>query len=55
MINVQWHRRHIMPKHPTREQQLMWHAQHLQNCRCRRPTPKLFEELKKRGLLPCEP
>ncbi len=44
-INKAWHLAHKMPKNPTKEQRLLWHAGHLEHCTCRMPTPKLKKEL----------
>lgn len=37
-LNVEWHRTHMMPENPTRQQRVEWHAQHEANCGCR-PVP----------------
>jgi hypothetical protein len=44
-INAEWHRAHPMPKHPTLEQRLEWHREHVLHCDCRRPPPKLAAQL----------
>lgn len=50
-VNAEWHRAHKMPKNPTLEQRLAWHAEHMKHCHCREAPPKLLEEMKKRGLV----
>lgn len=47
-INADWHKQHRMPKNPTEEQRLEWHAEHMKHCTCRTPGDKLLKELKKR-------
>lgn len=50
-LNAEWHRAHKMPKNPTLEERVQWHAEHAKNCACRKPTGAILEELKKRGLI----
>jgi len=38
MINKEWHLAHKMPKDPTIDQRISWHAEHSKNCSCR-PMP----------------
>jgi hypothetical protein len=45
-INAEWHRKNKMPKNPTDEQRLNWHVDHMANCNCRTPSPKLLAEIK---------
>lgn len=40
-----------MPRNPTLEQRLEWHAGHAANCGCREMPDKLREELERRGLI----
>lgn len=44
-INASWHAQHVMPKNPTREQRIAWHAEHAAQCSCRKPPPALAEEI----------
>jgi histidinol phosphatase-like enzyme len=48
-INAKWHKANRMPKNPTFEQRMKWHIAHMENCNCRKPSPKLLEEMKKFG------
>ena len=48
-INAEWHRAHPMPKNPTHEQRLEWHREHVRNCGCRKPPPKLAATLEADG------
>jgi hypothetical protein len=45
-INAVWHKANLMPKNPTEEQRITWHIEHLKYCDCRKPTPKLAQEIK---------
>jgi hypothetical protein len=45
-INAKWHSKNKMPKNPSLDQRLVWHAQHFKNYDCRKPTRKILEELK---------
>jgi histidinol phosphatase-like enzyme len=45
MINKAWHEAHIMPRNPTRDQRMQWHTEHSKECNCRKPSPKLLEEM----------
>lgn len=49
-LNAEWHQTHKMPKNPSLEQRVQWHAEHTKNCVCRKPTGVILDELKKRGL-----
>jgi hypothetical protein len=49
-INAEWHRAHPMPKNPTLDQRIAWHAEHARNCGCREISGKLLEEMTKRGI-----
>jgi len=50
-INREWHLVHKMPKNPTLNERIMWHAEHAKNCQCRKLEGKMLEEIKKRGLI----
>lgn len=50
-LNAEWHRAHRMPKNPSLDQRILWHAEHTKQCACRKPTGKILDELKKRGLI----
>jgi len=45
MINAKWHLKNKMPKNPTEEVRIKWHIEHLKNCPCRAPSPKLIKEI----------
>ena len=47
-MNATWHQQHVMPKNPTLEQRLSWHAEHAEACGCRSMPPKLAALLKQR-------
>jgi hypothetical protein len=47
-INKQWHINNLMPKHPTFQQKVEWHLEHVKHCACRPIPIKLQEEMKKR-------
>ena len=50
-INAEWHKKHRMPEHPTIEQRIKWHLEHIKNCNCRNDIPpNLKLEMKKRGI-----
>jgi hypothetical protein len=50
-LNKVWHLAHPMPKHPTIEQRIEWHIEHLKHCSCRTDLPAgLVEEMKKRKI-----
>ena len=53
-LNREWHLAHKMPRNPTLEQRLEWHADHAANCACREMPPDLRAELERRGLLKAE-
>ena len=37
-VNREWHRSHRMPRNPSREERVAWHAEHARRCGCR-PVP----------------
>ena len=39
--NAAWHTRHRMPAHPTLQQRLAWHVEHVRHCGCRPVPPTL--------------
>jgi hypothetical protein len=45
-LNAAWHRTHRMPKNPTKEQRLEWHAAHAEACGCRPVPANLAAEIK---------
>lgn len=49
-INAEWHGKNKMPKNPTLDQRVEWHAAHAKHCTCRLPEGKILEEMKRRGL-----
>jgi hypothetical protein len=49
-INKEWHLANPMPKSPSLDQRIAWHIAHLEHCNCRKLTPKLQEEFKKRKI-----
>lgn len=48
-LNAEWHEAHRMPKNPTLDQRVEWHAEHMAHCACRKPTGMILEELVRRG------
>jgi hypothetical protein len=42
-INANWHKDHPMPHHPSKEQRIRWHTEHVRWCGCQ-PMPKGIEE-----------
>lgn len=50
-LNKEWHLAHKMPKNATYEQRLTWHAEHMENCDCRKPPAEMLAEMKKRKLI----
>ncbi len=50
-LNREWHLAHRMPKNPSYEQRLEWHAAHAANCACREMPETLRVELVRRGLM----
>ena len=46
-ISAEWHKANKMPKKPSTEERLRWHTEHMANCACRTPSPKLMQEIKK--------
>jgi hypothetical protein len=49
-LNAKWHGAHRMPKNPTFEQRVAWHADHMAHCACRKPTGTVLEALRQRGI-----
>jgi len=50
-INKEWHEQHPMPGHPTIEQKIEWHLEHLKHCHCREDIPEQLKlEMKKRNI-----
>lgn len=45
-MNADWHRKHPMPKNPTKEERIFWHLEHARECGCRDMPPSLREEVK---------
>ncbi len=45
-VNREWHDTHVMPKNPTREQRVEWHAEHALACACRDVPAGLLAEVK---------
>jgi len=50
-LNREWHLAHKLPRNASREQRLMWHAEHAANCACREMPPDIRKELEARGLI----
>lgn len=48
-VNAAWHRRHLMPKNPTLEQRLTWHAAHARAWLCRDMPRGIPAKLARRG------
>ena len=46
-INVEWHKKNVMPKNPTIEQKIKWHESHAKNCVCRDSSAYLLKLKKK--------
>lgn len=44
-INSEWHRANKMPKNPTFDQRMQWHAEHQKFCNCRTPSRELAEQI----------
>jgi hypothetical protein len=44
-LNAKWHQKHRMPKNPTHDQRMAWHAAHARACGCRPMPHKLAAEL----------
>jgi len=40
-MNKDWHQKNKMPANATDKQRVKWHIEHLNNCNCRKPTPKI--------------
>lgn len=47
-INKEWHLRNRMPKNPTLNQKIQWHADHARECGCRPIPPRLQRIMKDR-------
>ena len=47
-INSKWHDSHKMPSHPTIDQRMNWHTEHVRNCGCRPIPKKLLAQSKKK-------
>lgn len=50
-INKVWHLANKIPNNPTLNQRIAWHLEHVKYCTCRPLAGKIFEEIKKRGLM----
>ena len=44
-MNKEWHAAHAMPPNPTREQRIVWHAEHAVACACRPVPASLLAEV----------
>lgn len=44
-MNADWHRKHKMPRNPTKEQRIAWHVGHAAACGCRPVPEKLRAEI----------
>jgi hypothetical protein len=44
-FNGEWHKEHLMPKNPTREERIEWHVGHSEMCGCRPVPPGLTMEV----------
>jgi hypothetical protein len=44
--NAEWHRANRMPKNPTEEQRVQWHAAHAEACGCRAVPPALAAKIR---------
>jgi hypothetical protein len=49
-INQDWHMANKMPKNPTFEQRMKWHAAHAQYCGCRGISVEIREGIRKLGI-----
>jgi uncharacterized protein YdhG (YjbR/CyaY superfamily) len=49
-LNRQWHDRHPMPKRPTLDERVVWHAAHARHCSCRAMPDIIRRELTRRGI-----
>ena len=45
-VNREWHNRHRMPAGATREQRVVWHAEHAVACGCRPVPASLVADVK---------
>jgi len=50
-MDREWYLTHPMPTYPTLDQRITWHIEHKKNCSCRDIPGKLYDEIKKRGLI----
>ncbi|HUK80754.1 MAG TPA: hypothetical protein VLU91_08865 [Nitrososphaerales archaeon] len=48
-MNKEWHAAHVMPKNPTKEQRVTWHAEHAEACGCRPVPPSILAEVEALG------
>ncbi len=48
--NTDWHLKHKLTQHPTLDQRIEWHMQHVRRCPCPSQDDDIEEELKKRYL-----
>lgn len=48
-LNEAWHRAHPMPKHPTMDERIRWHQEHVKECGCRPIPESVSEEMTRRG------
>lgn len=48
-INKAWHEAHRMPRNPTREQRVRWHAEHSRACGCRGVPGDLADDVRALG------
>ena len=49
-LNRAWHEANPMPKNPTPEQRMTWHAGHAINCACRAMPAGVIRLFAERGL-----
>ncbi|MCC7030910.1 MAG: hypothetical protein IT257_11450 [Chitinophagaceae bacterium] len=49
-FNHEWHLKHKMPLKASFEQRLAWHIEHAKHCGCRKPPPKILDEMIKSGI-----
>ena len=50
-INASWHLKNKMPNNPSEKERLKWHAAHMKNCSCRKPSEKLMAQMQEKGYL----
>jgi len=48
-MNKEWHVAHVMPPNPTRDQRVVWHAEHAAECGCRPVPASLLAEVEAWG------